>query len=259
MAIQYALKVFEYEDQRPFRIVDRDGAPWFVLTDVCAALGLTNPSMAAQPLDADEKSKVNLGFGSDAIVVNEAGLYTIILRSRDAVVPGTNAYKFRKWVTAEVLPAIRKTGAYGGNTPAFIRRYNQNYERVSAGHFSVMNELVIRLWGRFEHLGHIMADTAANGTENRPDVSVGKGFSKWLQRNHPNIADNYTLYWHWTPAGEFKARQYPLTMIALFHEYLDTVWFVTDAPRYFNTRDPAALPHVPYLLPTRRPAPLPPR
>lgn len=255
MAIQYALKVFEYEDQRPFRIIDRDGNPWFVLADVCAALNLSNPTMTAQSLDDDEKAKLNLGFGSPATVINESGLYTIILRSRDAVKAGTKAYKFRKWVTGEVLPTIRKTGRYGGNTPAFIRRYNQNWDRISVGHFSVMNELTIRVWGRFEHLGHIIADKAPDGREIRPDISVGKGFSKWLKANHPENCDNYSMYLHWTPAGEFEARQYPEEMLHLYLRYVDTVWIPECAETYFNTRDPAALPHVGHLLPGGTPRP----
>lgn len=258
MAIQHALKVFEYEGRRPFRIIDRNGEPWFVLADVCAELNMSNPSMVAQTIEDDEKAKLNLGSGSPATIINEPALYTVIMRSRDAITPGTKAYKFRKWVTTELLPTIRKTGAYRGGTPAFIRRYNQNWDRVSQGHFSVINELVIRLWGRFEHLGHIMADKAACGTENRPDIAVGIRFSRWLKMNHPDVSDNYSMYLHWTEAKEVEARQYPMTMLALFHEYLDTVWIPFEAEAYFNTRDPAALPHVAHLLPSRpRPAPLP--
>uniref|UniRef100_UPI0035938A02 BRO-N domain-containing protein n=1 Tax=Sphingorhabdus lacus TaxID=392610 RepID=UPI0035938A02 len=185
-------------------------------------------------------------------IINESGLYSLILRSRKP-----EAKLFKKWVTKEVLPSIRKTGGFGVTTPAFIRRYNQNWDRVSQGHFSVINELVIRLWGRFEHLGHIMADKAACGTENRPDVSVGIHFSRWLKKHHPAVADNYSMYVHWTEAKEVEARQYPMSMIALFHEFLDTEWITKQAERYFNTRDPAALPHVARLLPSRsRPAPL---
>lgn len=257
MAIQYALKVFEYDNQRPFRIIDRDGAPWFMLADVCAALGLSNPSMVAQALDEDERAKLNLGLGTDATMINESGLYTVILRSRNAVTPGTDAHRFRKWVTSEVLPSLRRNGRYGGNTPAFIRRYNQNWDRVSAGHFSVMNELTVRLWGRFEHLGHVMADKSSCGTENRPDISVGLGFSKWMKATHPDVSDDYSMYLHWTPAGDFKARQYPVAVLQYFYDYLDNVWIPHEAERYFNTRDPAALPHVAQLLPGSRPVPLP--
>lgn len=247
MGIQYALEVFEYEDDRPFRITDINGEPWFVLTDVCRELDIGNPSQAAKSLDDDEKGIITgdtLGGAQKMTVISESGLYSLILRSRKP-----EAKRFKKWVTKEVLPSIRKTGGYGRNTPAFIRRYNQNWDRCALGHFSVINELVVRLWGRFEHLGHIMADVAQDGRELRPDISVGRGFSKWLTENHPTVADNYTYYPHWTPAGEFDARQYPDGMLALFREYVDTVWIPNDAQRYFNTRDPAALPHIGHLLP----------
>ena len=71
--------------------------------------------MATAKLDDDEKgisSIDTLGGMQDLLVVTESGLYTLILRCRDAVTPGTTAHSFRKWVTSEVLPTIRKTGAY---------------------------------------------------------------------------------------------------------------------------------------------------
>ena len=253
MGIQYALKVFEYEDERPFRIYDRNGEPWFVLADVCRELEIANVGDAASRLDDDEKDNIGItdaiGRKRKAIIINESGLYSLILTSRKP-----EAKRFKKWVTKEVLPSIRKTGGYGRGTPAFIRRYNQNWDRCSLGHFSVINELVVRLWGRFEHLGHIMADVANDGRELRPDISVGRGFSKWLSENHPTVADSYSFYPHWTPAGDFEARQYPDAMLALFREYVDMVWIPQHAERYFNTRDPAALPHIAHLLPSPRKA-----
>ena len=176
-------------------------------------------------------------------------IYSLIFKSRKP-----EAKRFKKWVTSEVLPSIRKTGRFGTGTPAFIRRYNQNWDRVSEGHFSVINELVVRLWGRFEHLGHIMADKAQSGTENRSDISVGIGFSKWLKVRHPSVSDNYTMYLHWTEAKDIEARQYPMSMIERFHVYLDSEWIPNEAERYFNSCDPAALPHIAHLLPAR-PAP----
>lgn len=252
MAIQHALKVFETESKRKFRIFDRQGAPWFALADVCAELEIVNVGNAAARLDDDERDSirnpdVNAARGNpNIVIVNESGLYSLILTSRKP-----EAKRFKKWVTADVLPSIRKTGRYGSETPAFIRRYNQNWDRVSEGHFSVINELVIRLWGRFEHLGHVMADKAKSGTENRPDISVGMGFSKWLAANHPATCDNYSMYLHWTEAKEVEARQYPMSMVEIFHVYLDTEWIPKEASRYFNTRDPAALPHIAHLLPPR--------
>lgn len=126
-------------------------------------------------------------------------------------------------------------------------------------YFSVLNEPVVHLWGRFEYLGHIMADKAADGRELRPDISVGRGFSKWLSENHPDVADDYMMYLHWTPDGEFEARQYPVRLLTHFWVYLDTEWIPNEAERYFNRRDTAALPYIAHLLRGARPEPRLPR
>lgn len=106
---------FQFESQ-PVRIVLRDSEPWFVAADLCMALQLGNPTMAMRALDEDEKalsSIEGISRGNDqANIVSESGLYTLVLRCRDAVKPGTVPHRFRKWVTHEVLPAIRKTGRY---------------------------------------------------------------------------------------------------------------------------------------------------
>lgn len=96
------------------RVRDRDGSPWFVLADVCRTLGLSNPTVAARALDDDEKAKVSLGPGSDATIISESGLYALVLRTRAATTPGTVEHRFRKWVTAEVLPSLRR----GAQMPA---------------------------------------------------------------------------------------------------------------------------------------------
>lgn len=103
------LQIFNYNGGE-VRTVQKDGEPWFVLKDVCDALGIGNHRMAADRLDADEKgvSQIDtLGGAQGMTVINESGLYNVILRSDK---PG--AKPFRKWVTSEVLPSIRKHGAY---------------------------------------------------------------------------------------------------------------------------------------------------
>lgn len=104
--------VFNFSLSNPVRIVDIDGEPWFVAADVCAALGIQNPAQATARLDEDERHMLNIGRQGDAIVINESGLYTLVLRCRDATKPGSVPHRFRKWVTGEVLPAIRKHGVY---------------------------------------------------------------------------------------------------------------------------------------------------
>lgn len=107
--------VFKFESAAPVRMFNIDGNPWFAAKDVCDALGLRNSRKAIGMLDDDEKgvtSSYTLGGMQAVNVINESGLYTLILRCRDAVTPGTIPYRFRKWVTGEVLPQIRQTGRY---------------------------------------------------------------------------------------------------------------------------------------------------
>lgn len=90
------------------RTVQIDGEPWFVLADICRELELSNPSKVADRLDPDEKANFELGLrGGSTNLINESGLYTVILRSDKP-----QAKPFRKWVTSVVLPSIRKHGAY---------------------------------------------------------------------------------------------------------------------------------------------------
>lgn len=91
------------------RVVMRDGEPWFVASDICAALGYKNASKAvADHLDADERYNESLERGGFLVLISESGMYTLVLRSHKP-----EARKFAKWVTGEVLPTIRKTGGYG--------------------------------------------------------------------------------------------------------------------------------------------------
>ncbi|MGM8263370.1 BRO-N domain-containing protein [Enterobacter hormaechei subsp. xiangfangensis] len=113
--------VFKFESNDAIRSVLIDGSPWFVAQDVCTALRIQNVTQSLDKLDDDERSMLNIGHEHRSIfdkrvkeinIVSESGLYTLILRCRDAVTPGTIPYRFRKWVTGEVLPQIRKTGRY---------------------------------------------------------------------------------------------------------------------------------------------------
>jgi prophage antirepressor-like protein len=104
--METTLEVFRYKGAS-VRTVERDGEVWFVAKDVCDVLELTNPTMAIQELDEDERSKYYLGRQGEANVINEPGLYALVLKSRKA-----EAKDFSRWVRHEVLPAIRKHGGY---------------------------------------------------------------------------------------------------------------------------------------------------
>lgn len=92
------------------RVIDREGEPWFVAKDVRVALGLANIASSMALLDSEEKGlhTVETPGGPQPVnIVNESGLYSLILKSRKP-----EAKAFKKWVTSEVLPTIRKTGGY---------------------------------------------------------------------------------------------------------------------------------------------------
>lgn len=103
------LQIFNYNGNE-VRTIQKDGEPWWVLKDVCEVLGLSSPHKVFDRLDEDEKGRNQIptpGGEQEMTVVNESGLYNVILRSDKP-----EAKPFRKWVTSEVLPSIRKHGAY---------------------------------------------------------------------------------------------------------------------------------------------------
>lgn len=115
------LSTFNFESNS-IRTLAIDNEPWFVAKDVCDTLKISNVSDALLKLDDDEKATIGLtdsqaGNGAQSIsIISESGMYTLILRCRDAVKKGSVPHRFRKWVTSEVLPQIRKTGSYSKTT-----------------------------------------------------------------------------------------------------------------------------------------------
>lgn len=103
--------IFKYEENKLVRTMNISGEPWFVLKDVCDVLGLSTPARVAERLDSDEVSQAHLidsmGRSQEMTIISESGLYNVILRSDKP-----EAKPFRKWVTAVVLPSIRKNGGY---------------------------------------------------------------------------------------------------------------------------------------------------
>lgn len=141
-----SLQVFQFE-QKDIRIVMKDGEPWWVAKDVCDVLEHSNSRMALEALDEDEKgvSKVYTpGGGQEMNVINESGVYTLIMRSNKP-----EAKRFRKWVTSEILPQIRKTGSYsvrpdGANESMKRADAMLNNSRVRLAQF--LREAVRDIW-----------------------------------------------------------------------------------------------------------------
>lgn len=115
------MQVFNYKSSQ-VRTVEINNEPWFVLKDVCAVLDLGSAHKVSERLDEDERNQIpltdSLGRKQETTIINESGLYNVILRSDKP-----EAKPFRKWVTSEVLPSIRKTGSYAlpKDYPAALR------------------------------------------------------------------------------------------------------------------------------------------
>ena len=157
------LQLFNF-GEAPVRIIDKTGNPWFVATDVCRVLEINNPRQATSRLDEDEKGVITndtLGGGQEMTIISESGLYSLVLTSRKP-----QARAFKKWITSEVLPAIRKTGSYGhaplppatGPAAAFINGIDRLIERGIAPNTAAIQ--LARVWGRQESTETLEDDTA---------------------------------------------------------------------------------------------------
>lgn len=112
------IQQFDFRGASLRTLTDKAGEPWFIAKDVCDILELTNPAVALQSLDDDEKTNLSNSYvwsesGRRPLIISEPGLYRLVMRSRKP-----EAKEFQRWVTHEVLPQIRKTGGYIPTTAA---------------------------------------------------------------------------------------------------------------------------------------------
>lgn len=133
---QHDISVIRFEGVQ-VRIIKVNNKPWFIFKDVCKALGISKYRDAFSRLDTDERESVKvdtLGGKQAVSACSESGFYKTIARSRKATTPGTFAHRFSNWVFRDVIPSIRKTGAYGvpfALLNDFTRRSNE-YLKVSS-------------------------------------------------------------------------------------------------------------------------------
>lgn len=163
-------------------IQDESGEPWFVARDVCNALELTNPTVAVNSLDEDERAKFNLGRQGEANIVSEPGFYKLVMKSRKP-----EAKAFQRWVTHEVLPSIRKKGGYIAAAP------DETPEQIMARAVLLAQDTIARQKAQIEELKPkaLFADAvaASDGT-----CLIGS-FAKILQQNGINIGQNRLFAW----------------------------------------------------------------
>lgn len=185
--------------------------PWFVAVDICRALNLSSPSMAIANLDDDEKYTLSLTEGIEGVgkqvqelnLVSESGMYTLILRCREAVKKGSIPHRFRKWVTAEVLPQIRKTGSYSKTTVdqrtglrnavnmlvgkkalMYNEAYNLVHQRFNVGSIEDLTEEQLPQAVEYVHKiyldGELIIDTPKERTHSINDARLLNIVSMWF-------------------------------------------------------------------------------
>lgn len=123
------LQIFKNNTFGNVRVLEQGGEPWFVAKDVCDCLGLKNPTMAVNTLDDDERAKFNLGRQGNTNIVNEYGLYNLVLSSRKP-----EAKEFKRWITHEVIPSIRKYGSFNMAIPRTLPDALNAYAREIEAH-----------------------------------------------------------------------------------------------------------------------------
>ena len=186
------MQVFEHADFGRIRVESVDGEPWFVAKDVCDVLGISKYRDAVSRLDCDERGSVLVdtpGGPQGVGTVNEPGFYKLVLRSRKP-----EAKAFQRWVTHEVLPAIRRTGGY------VAARADETPDEIMARALMVAKETMARQKARLEALEGenealrpkaLFADAvaASDGT-----CLVGE-MAKMLRQNGVEVGQNRLFGW----------------------------------------------------------------
>lgn len=185
------LHIFENKDFGKIRTVTLNGAPWFVAADVCRALDIANSRDAVKRLDDDERGVVStdtLGGVQEMTVVTESGLYSLVLGSRKP-----EAKQFKRWITHEVIPTIRKTGGYVNNDELFVRTYLPNADDTTKALFRSTLETIRKQNAKIEEYKPkaIFADAVS---ASKTSILVGE-LAKILQQNGVAIGQNRLFAW----------------------------------------------------------------
>lgn len=190
----HELQVFKNQEFGEMRTIIKNGEPWFAATDICSALEIGNPSQALARLDTDEKfttliSNDGAASGkSQMSFVSESGLYSLTLGSRKP-----QAKPFKRWVTHEVIPSIRKTGGYVNNDEVFIRTYLPFADEQTKAMFRATLETIRNLNAKIE------ADKPkvlfANAVETSKSSILIGDLAKLIRQNGYNIGQNRLFEW----------------------------------------------------------------
>ena len=238
------IKIFENEEFGRVRTVITDGEPWFVGKDVAVILGYSKPRNAiATHVDCEDKKVApiqgDLGGTQQMIIINESGLYSLILSSK---MP--KARDFKRWVTSEILPTIRRTGGYVADEDMFIENYLPFLEEPYKGLFRLQMRAINQLNERICHDQPLVefANQVA-GTENVIDMNamaklaveenipIGRNrLFRWLRENGILMSDNLP-YQKFIDRGYFAVKESVFEAGSMTKTYQQT--FVTGRGQRF--------------------------
>jgi prophage antirepressor-like protein len=218
--VQFELPVAIKENRIPLTVItDQQGNPWWVANEVCKVLGFSETAAGTRHLDADEKGAVKLtgpsGGAQDYTIINEPGLYSLILRSRQP-----EAKAFKRWVTHDVLPEIRKTGAYNAKPAPAPELASVETVRYLLGEYDKKDAEVKRLEAKTEEMQpkaeffDAVSNAYGNMSLTKAAKHLGHGPHKMIQRltaegiltRNPNM-ENVPLQ-RFINAGYFRVRTF---------------------------------------------------
>ena len=194
------IQVFSSEQFGSVRAMIVNGEPWFVAKDVAEILGYAKPRNAiATHIDKDDKKDApvqgDLGGTQLMTIINESGFYSLVLSSK---LP--NAKKFKRWVTSEVLPSIRKTGGYVSNDELFIATYLPNVDESTKNLFRLNLQTIRQLNAKVDtQAKKIEADKPkvefAEQVHDSTNLSSIEDFAKALHDEDIHIGRNKLYKW----------------------------------------------------------------
>lgn len=252
----YEVTLLQYEEEKnhfqDVRMVEIEWESWFVASDVAKVLGYKKPNNAiwkhCKPKGALKRGILTKWGVQEVTLINEPNVYRLIISSKLE-----SAEKFENWLFEEVLPQIRKKGFYGkvdrSILPNFVQRFIDNIPNIPRKYFSIIGELFLTIYSELEKVGYKIPDKSEKWVQIMPDISVGRVFSEYLQKHHPERYHMKKEYMHLFPDGrKHPAALYPSVALGTFRDFVFDVWVPKYANDYFKSRDPLALNYIPQIL-----------
>ena len=217
------IKTFVNEEFGTVRTLMKDGQPWFVGKDIAHILGYAdlNKAIAMHVDDEDKKlnDKTSSSFGQrGATLINESGFYSLVLASR---MP--NAKKFKRWVTSEVLPTIRRTGGYVGNEDMFVENYLPFADDAVKNLFR-LNLMTIRQLNEKIRRDEPLVQFANQVADTENVIDIGR-MAKLANEENIRIGRNTLFHW-------LKGRKILMTGNIPYQQFIDRGYFVVKESVY---------------------------